>query len=318
MKAIRIHELGGPEVLRLEEVETPVPGPGQVLIKVAAVGINYADLAQREGRYMTRTRVPTILGAEVAGTVAALGPDVTTPAVGTRVAALVSGGYAEYAVAPAGAVIPIPDTMSFAEAAAFPIQGLSAYQLLHDAAKIQPGERVLIHAAAGGVGTLAVQVAKLMGAGLVIGTASTEEKLALAKQLGADVGVNYTEEDWVEQVKEATGGEGTQIVLEMVGGEIARRSLECLTPFDGRMVVFGAASGKPATFSGAELMAKNVAVIGYWLAPYLRRQDRIAEATRALMQYLASGKLRIIVGSRFPLAEAAQAHRAMAERKTTG
>ena len=170
----------------------------------------------------------------------------------------------------------------------------------------------------GGVGTLAVQLARLMEASLVVGTASTDEKLALAKELGADIGVNYTQEDWVEQVKEATGGEGVQIVLEMVGGEIARRSLECLTPFDGRMVVFGAAGGKPATFSGSELMVKNVAVIGYWLAPYLRHHERIAQATQALMQYLASGKLRILVGSRFSLADAAAAHRAMAERRTTG
>jgi NADPH2:quinone reductase len=318
MKAVRIHETGGPEVLRLEEVETPIPARGQVLIKVAAAGINFADLAQREGRYLTRTRVPTTLGAEVAGTVAALGPDVAAPTVGTRVAAVVSGGYAEYAVATPATVIPIPDGMSFAEGAAFPIQGLTAYQLLHDAAKVQPEERVLVHAAAGGVGTLAVQMAKLLGAGLVIGTASTAEKLALAKELGADIGVNYHEDDWVEQVKEATGGEGVEIVLEMVGGEIAKRSLECLAPFDGRMVVFGVASGTPAAFTGPELMARNVTLIGYWLAPYFRLPDRIVPATQALMGYLASGNLRIIVGSRFPLAEVAMAHRAMAERRTTG
>lgn len=318
MKAIRIHETGGPEVLRLEEVETPVPGRDEILIKIAAAGINFADLAQREGRYLTRTRVPTTLGMEVAGAVAALGPDVAAPAVGTRVAAVVSGGYAEYAVASPATIIPIPDGMSFAEGAAFPIQGLTAYQLLHDAAKLQPGERVLVHAAAGGVGTLAVQMAKLLGAGLVIGTASTAEKLALAKELGADIGVNYREDDWVEQMKEATGGEGVEVVLEMVGGEVARKSLGCLTPFEGRMVVFGAASGAPSTFSGPELMAKNVAVVGYWLAPYFRHPDRLAPATQALMGYLASGSLRIVVGGRYPLAEAAAAQRAMAERRTTG
>ncbi|HVA91873.1 MAG TPA: alcohol dehydrogenase catalytic domain-containing protein, partial [Chloroflexota bacterium] len=152
MKAIRIHQTGGPEVMRLEEIETPAPGPGEVLIRVAAAGINYADLAQRQGAYLTPTRVPLTLGMEVAGTVAALGSGVTTPPVGARVAALVSGGYAEYAVTLAGALIPIPDDLDFARAAAFPLQGLTAYQLLRESARLQAGERVLVHAAAGGVG----------------------------------------------------------------------------------------------------------------------------------------------------------------------
>jgi NADPH2:quinone reductase len=319
MKALRIHQTGGPEVLSLEEIETPVPGEGEVLIKVAAAGINFADLAQREGRYLTPTHVPTILGLEVAGTVAALGPGVRTPAVDTRVAALTRHGYAEYAVARADAAIPLPPSMSFAEGAALPVQGLTAYQLLRDAAKLQPGERVLVHAAAGGVGTLAVQLAKLMGAGTVIGTASSEAKLALARQLGADAGVNYTRDGWVDAVKAAANGEGVEIVLEMVGGEIARRSLQCLVPFDGRMVIFGAASGERPAVSGIELMHRNIAVIGYWLSPYFAaRPALIARAMQDLLTYLATGRLKTIVGARFPLAAAAEAHRAIAERRTTG
>src|SRR5579863_10353272 len=178
MKAIRIHEVGGPEVMQLEEVETPTPKEGEVLIKVAAAGINYADLAQRQGAYLTRTRTPMILGVEVAGTVTALGPGVKAPTEGSRVVAFAEGGgYAEYAVAQAAMVIPIPPNLDFARAAAFPVQGLTAYQLLRESAHLEAGESVLVHAAAGGVGTLAVQLAKLMGAGTVVGTASNATKL---------------------------------------------------------------------------------------------------------------------------------------------
>src|SRR6266702_1344819 len=293
MKAMRINETGGPEVMHLEEIETPVPGEGEVLIKVAAAGGNYADLAQRQGAYLTRTRTPITLGAEVAGTIASLGPGVSTPAEGSSVVAFVNGGYAEYAVAQATTVIPIPPGLDFTQAAAFPVQGLTAYQLLRESAHIQPGESVLVHAAAGGVGTLAIQLAKLMGAGIVVGTASNDRKLDLIRQLGADAAINYTEDNWVEQVKNATRGQGTDIILEMVGGEIAE-------------------------FSGIQLMYKNQAIIGYWLTSQLQRADRIAMAAMELMQFLASGKLQIIVGQTFPLAEAAQAHQAVAERRTMG
>lgn len=318
MKAIRIHETGGPEVMHLEEIETPTPKAGEILIKVAAAGINYADLAQRAGAYLTPTRTPITLGGEVAGTVAANGPGVTSPVVGTRVVAIAQqGGYAEYAIAQANMVIPIPPGLDFTHAAAFPLQGMTAYQLLHESARIQSGERVLVHAAAGGVGTLAIQLAKLMGAGTVIGTASNAEKLNLIRRLGADVAINYTEQDWVEQVKNATGGKGVDIILEMVGGQIAEQNLQCLAPF-GRMVVYGAASGQIAQFSGIQLMYKNQAIIGYWLASQTSRPERIALAIMELMQYLSNGKLEIIVGQTFPLEQAAEAHRAIAERKTTG
>lgn len=318
MKAIRIHETGGPEVMHLEEVEMPTPKEGEVLIKVAAAGINYADLAQRQGAYLTRTHTPTTLGFEVAGTVAALGPNVTSPPIGTRVVAFADGGYAEYTLAPATSVIPIPPNLDFTQAAAFFVQGITAYQLLHDSVHLQPGESILIHAAAGGVGSLAVQLAKLMGAGTIVGTASNTDKLDLARRLGAGVAINYTEEDWVEQVKKATGGKGPDIILEMVGGQIAQQSLQCLAPF-GRMVVFGAASGQRLEFAAIQLMYKNQAVIGYWLTAQMRdRPERIRQAAIELMQLYAIGKLQIIVGQTYPLSEAPQAHRAIAERKTMG
>jgi NADPH2:quinone reductase len=317
MQAIRIHETGGPEVMRLEEVETPTPGQGEVLIKIAAAGINYADLAQRQGAYLTRTRTPMILGFEAAGTVAALGPGVTSPAVGTRVSAFVNGAYAEYSVASASSLIPIPEGLDFARAAAFPVQGLTAYQILHDSGRLQEGESVLVHAAAGGVGTLAVQVARLLGAAKVIGTASNVQKLDLVRSLGADVAIDYTQDDWVEQVKQATDGKGVDIVLEMVGGKIAEQSLSCLAPF-GRMVVFGAASGEPLRLTATQLMYKNLSVTGYWLSALINYPERMIPAIAGLMQFLAQGKLQIIVGQTFPLAEAAVAHQAIADRTTTG
>src|SRR5258706_14995424 len=312
MKAIRINETGGPEVMHLEEIETPVPKGGQALIKVAAAGINFADWAQRRGAYLTRTRPPMTMGVEFAGTVAALGPGVSTPAVGTRVAGVGEGGYAEYAIAQASSLIPIPSNLDFVHAAAFPVQGLTAYQLLRESARLQPGESVLMQAAAGGEGTLAVQLAKLMGAGTVVGTASNPDKLALVRPLGADVAINYTEADCVEQVKQATDGQGIHIILETVGGSIAEQSLHCLAPF-GRMVIFGAASGHIAQFTGIQLMYKNQAIIGYWLASQLQHTERIAAAVMGLMQYLVSGKLEIVVGPTFPLADAEQAHKAIAE-----
>ena len=317
MKAIRIHETGGPEVMHLEEVETPTPAQGEILIKVAAAGVNYADPAQRQGAYLTRTRTPMTMGFEVAGAIAAHGPGVSAPPVGTRVIAFVEGGYAEYAIASASTIIPIPENLNFTHAAAFAVQGLTAYQTLRESGRLQPGESVLVQAAAGGVGTLAVQLARLMGAGKVIGTASNAQKLDLVLRLGADAAINYTQNDWVEQVKKTTGGRGVDVVLEVVGGTIAEQCLQCLAPF-GRMVVIGAASGQLVQFSGIQLMYKNLSVVGYWLTAWLSRPDRIAAATIELMQYLATGDLQIIVGQTYPLAEAAEAHRAIAERRTTG
>ena len=317
MKAIRIQETGGPEVMRLEDIEKPTPKAGEVLIKVAAAGINYADLAQRQGAYLTRTHTPMTIGLEVSGTVEELGPGVTSPQVGNRVVALVAGGYAEYTTASTNTVIPIPDNLDFNSAAAFPLQGVTAYQLLHESTHLQEGESVLVHAAAGGVGTLAIQLARLMGAKTVVGTASNSKKLELIRELGADAAINYTEADWAEQVTKATGGKGPDVILEMVGGDIAEKSLQILAPF-GRMVVYGSASGQMVQFSGIQLMYKNQSVVGYWLSAWLSRPDKLAEAAQALVQYLATSKLRIIVGHTFPLAQAAEAHRTIADRKTTG
>lgn len=257
------------------------------------------------------------MGFEAAGTVEQLGPDVTSPAVGTRVAAFVTGAYAEYAVGVAATAVPIPDELDFNRAAALLVQGVTAYQLLHDSAQLQIGESVLVHAAAGGVGTLAVQLARLLGAGTVIGTASSEDKLDLARRLGANLGINYTDDSWPRQVREAIGGHGADVILEMVGGENIERNLQCLAPF-GRMVVFGAASGQPSTIAPTRLMAKDQTITGYWLTAWMSRPERVAHAIQQLLGYIAQRQLEVIVGETFPLARAVDAHRAIADRRTLG
>ena len=209
MKAIEVAAFGGPEELKLVDKPRPEPGPGQVLIEVKAAGINFADLLAREGKYPPGPKPPFTPGMEAAGVVAALGEGVTAPAVGTRVMSFISaGGYAEYALAEAAQAVPLPDALDFAPATALLVQGLTAYFLLKRAAELKPGQSVLVNAAAGGVGSLAVQLAKLFGAGTVLGTASTPEKRELVKSLGADEAIDYTQPGWADAVKAATGGTG--------------------------------------------------------------------------------------------------------------
>lgn len=319
MKAVRIHEPGSPEVLRFEELKTPSPGPGEVLIKVEVAGVNYADTGVRRGMFHGphQTELPLTPGFEVAGTVAALGEGVTGVAEGTRVAAVVdSGGYAEYAVAEVDALVEIPDGVNYAAATgALLVQGLTAYGVLYDSARIRAGESVLVQTAAGGVGSLAVQLAKLAGARPVIGTAGSVEKRELAQSLGADRAVDYAREDWVERVLEATGGRGVDVVLESVGGEVGARAYECLAPL-GRLVTFGAASGEGLRPPDMwQLNLKGQTVSGYggpWIRP-----GRAGAAREALARHLREGELRV-VGRSFPLAEAASAHRAVEGRATNG
>ncbi|WP_407408046.1 zinc-binding alcohol dehydrogenase family protein, partial [Peribacillus sp.] len=232
MKAIQFEAYGGPEVLKLTEKEKPTPTGYEVLIEIDCVGVNYADTARREGQYVVPTPLPFIPGAEVAGVVVEVGEKVTKIKAGTRVVSLIeSGGYSEYALSNEFSAIPLPDEISFHDAVALPLQGLSAYHILKTMGRLQAGEVVLIHAAAGGVGTIAVQLAKIFGAGKVIATASTEEKLELAKEMGADVLIDYTKEGWELEVREATDGKGVDVALEMAGGDIFNKTLKCLAPF---------------------------------------------------------------------------------------
>jgi NADPH:quinone reductase len=318
MKAIQLKEYGGPEVLNLVEAERPVPTGRQVLIEVKAVGVNYADTARRQGQYVIPTPLPFTPGAEVAGIVAEVGDEVTNIKPGARVVTLIeSGGYAEFVLADERGMIPLPGQIDFKTAAALPLQGLSAYHVLKTMGRLEPGETVLVHAAAGGVGTIAVQLAKIFGAGKVIATASTEEKLGLAREMGADVLVNYSEAGWEQKVLEATGGKGVDVALEMAGGDIFYKTLKCLAAF-GRLVIYGVASGEQSKFNPSSLMARNQSVIGFFLPQIMKRQDLLASSTRELFQYVGEGRLKLTIGGVYPLEEAGKVHRMLQGRQTIG
>ncbi len=318
MRAVRFHEYGGPEVLRLEDVPVPEPGPGEVLVQVTAAGVNYADTRRRLGMYVEPTPLPWVVGSEIAGTVARLGPEVTGVQVGQRVMALMAGGgYAEYAVVAARALLPLPEQLSFVQAAALPLQGLTAYYLLKLSGQLKPGERVLVHAAAGGVGSLAIQMAKVLGAGKVIATASTPAKLEFACSLGADVQIDYTKEDLVASVRQVTDGRGADIILDGVGGQVFEQSLRCLAPF-GRLVVYGLASGQAVEFNPVRLMRRNQSVVGFYLGQMMARPEQLRPAMEEIVGWLAAEKIRLMIGHIFPLEEAARVHRLLEGRETTG
>ena len=318
MKVIRVEEFGEPDVLKYVDAERPSPGEGEILIEVKSVGVNYADTMRRRNQYVEQQELSFTPGSEIAGAVAEVGESVEDVNVGDRVVTLLgTGGYAEYAVVPARNLIPIPDGMDFDEAAAIPLQGLTAYHVLETSGRLEEGESVLVHAAAGGVGGLSVQMAKLMGASPVIATASTREKLDFAGDLGADVLINYTEEDWPEQVREATGGNGADVILEMVGGDFPQKNLECLNVF-GRMVVFGAASGDRGSLVPAALMKKNHSVVGFYLPNIMARRQLFGPSLEKVLAWISSGDLKLNVGARYPLEQAREAHEALEGRETTG
>ena len=318
MKVIVAEQPGEPEVLRYVDVERPAPREREVLVGVEAAGINYADTMRRRDKYLTRQRFPFTPGSEVAGTVVEVGEGVENASEGDRVVTLIdAGGYADFAVAPAASLIPMPENLGFEEAAAVPLQGLTAYHILKTSGALKEGESVLVHAAAGGVGTLAVQMAKLLGAGRVIATASSDEKLDLARSLGADVLIDYTEEDWPEKVVEATDGEGADVILEMVGADFPKKNLECLATF-GRMVVFGSASGERGTMMPAALMTGCQSVVGFWLIPILSRPDLFVPSLEETLGWIASGDLKLTIGATYSLESAAEAHADLEGRKTTG
>ncbi|MED4988449.1 MULTISPECIES: quinone oxidoreductase family protein [Parageobacillus] len=318
MKVVQFTKYGDPEVLEMVEMERPIPTGRRVLIKVEAIGVNYADTARREGHYVVPTPLPFIPGAEVAGVVSEVGEDVTSVHIGQRVVALIeSGGYAEYVNVDERGVIPIPDELDFQQAVALPVQGLSAYHILKTMGRLEEGETVLIHAAAGGVGTLAVQLAKIFRAGNIIATASTEEKRALAKQLGADAAIDYTKEGWKDEVLEYTNGKGVDVALEMAGGDIFHQTLDCLAPF-GRLVVYGVASGQFTRMNPARLMGKNLSVIGFFLPQIMRKSELYQQSLQELLTYVQTGKLILAIGGVYPLEQAAEVHRLLQSRKTHG
>ena len=308
MRAVQIDEFGGPEVLQVVDVPKPEPGDGQVLIEVSRAGMNFADTHQRENSYLARYEVPLILGGEVAG----------TTEDGRRVVALLpSGGYAEYVAAPEATVYPIPDGLDDGAALALLIQGLTAWHLLRTCGRVAPGESVVVISGAGGVGSLAVQLAKPFGAGRVIATASSEEKRALTLELGADAAVDTAVDDLTGSLVEAAGGRRVDVVLEMSGGRIFDQCAEALAPF-GRIVAYGIASREQNTLETGRLMRKSRTVVGFWLVHCLGRRDMVEEPLADLFDRAARAELEPLVGSTYPLSEVRRAHEDMQGRRTSG
>jgi len=309
MRAIQMSEYGGPEVLQLVDLPVPEPGPGEVLVRVARAGLNFADTHRRTNTYLAKDELPLVPGSEVAG---------VREDTGQRVVALLgAGGYAEYAVAPGALTFPIPEGISDETALALVLQGLTAWHLYRTCARIAPGESVVVHSAAGGVGSLAVQLGKRMSAGRVIATASTADKRDLALELGADAAVDGAPLGLTERLVEANLGERVDVVFEMAGGAVFDASLEALAPF-GRLVTYGIASGENNTIRSGSLMRHSRSVVGFWFAHCLRRPAMIDDALADLFARVGRGELRVVTGPAYPLDQAAQAQTDLAARRTTG
>ena len=309
MRAIQIREFGGPEVLELVDLPVPTPGPGEVLVRVVRAGVNFADTHRRQDQYVAKTELPLVPGAEVAG---------VREDTGERVVALTTtGGYAEYAVAPEPLAFAIPDGVDDATALAVLLQGLTAWNLYRTCGRVAPGESVVVHSAAGGVGSLAVQLGHPMGAGRVIATASSADKRELALELGADVAIDGDPEGLTERLLEANGGEPIDVVFDQAGGDVFERSRKALAPF-GRLVVYGIASREQNEVRTGGLMRRSQTVTGFWLWSCLDRPALIADALADLFARVARGELRAIVGGDYPLAEAARAQTELVQRRTRG
>ncbi len=307
MKAIRIREFGGPEVLELAEVEDPSPAEGQVLVDVARAGINFADTHATRNDYLAEQSLPLVPGAEISG----------RTADGRRVAALVgNGGYAQRIAVPEALLIPLPDEVDDDQAAGMLLQGLTAMALVKRCARIEAGETIVVEAAAGGTGGLSVQLAKRAGA-KVIGLASSEEKRDLVLRLGADAAVDSRAEDLGAAIREANGGERVDAVLHMSGGAAFDAEMDVLAPL-GRMVVFGIASREQREVSTAALLRGSKSVVGFWLVHLLARRDLAASMIGELLGAVAAGELEVTIGGVYPLSEAARAHEDLIARRTSG
>ena len=317
MNAIRIHSPGGPDALRFEQVDVPTPGPGQALVKLAAVGLNFIDVQYRLGNYPPPA-TPFTPGMEGAGTVETVGAGVTEVAVGDRVAyTMVIGTYAQYAVVPATRLVALPPHIDFKTAAAVMLQGCTAHYLTGSTFPLKSGDTVLVHAAAGGVGQLIVQAARIRGA-RVIGTAGTSAKAALAREAGADEVILYTEQDFEAEVKRLTNGRGVDVVFDSVGRDTFAKSLNCLRPRGG-LALFGFSSGSVTPFDPAVLGAKgSLYLTRPGLNQYIATRDELLLRTREIFEWLGDGRLRVQIEREYPLADAAQSHIELEARRTTG
>lgn len=316
MKAIRVHEAGGPEVLRYEEVPVPEPGEGQVRVKVAAAGVNFIDIYHRKGLYPVAH--PFTPGVEAAGVVDAVGPGVTEFQPGDRVAyAMQLGAYAEYTVVPAEKLVKVPEGVDLNTAAAIMLQGMTAHYLVYTTYPLREGETALVHAAAGGVGHLLVQLAKRKGA-RVIGTVSTEEKARLAREAGADEVIIYTQTDFEAEVKRLTEGRGVDVVYDSVGHDTFEKGLNCLR-LRGYMVLYGQSSGPVGPFDPQILNAKgSLFLTRPSLGHYVATREELLWRAGDLFRWLQGGELTLRIDRTFPLAEAAEAHHYLEGRQTKG
>ncbi|MBF5045365.1 zinc-binding dehydrogenase [Aggregicoccus sp. 17bor-14] len=318
MKAVRYHAVGGPEVLRAGDVPQVEPGAGEVRVRVHVAGVNFADTERRRGLYDAAVPLPRILGSEAAGVVDAVGPGVDAGWVGAHVVAWTQRCYAEWTLAPLGRVWRVPEGVSFAQAAALPVQGLTAWHLLHTVGRVQAGEAVLVHAAAGGVGTLLVQLARAAGA-RVLAVVGSAQKAALAERLGASAVARSDTPDAElgEWARAQTQGRGVELALDAVGQATWGESLHALAPF-GRAVYYGSASGVPPPVDlDAQLFERSLSVSAYWLAtPH--PEGAHARAMEDLLAQVAAGALRPVLGLTLPLDEAAEAHRQLEGRATVG
>lgn len=312
MRAIVMREFGGPEVLGLEDVPRPEPKDDEVLIRVSRAGLNFADTHTRRNSYVAKAELPLVPGAEVAG---------VREDTGERVLALCrQGGYAQYAVAPAALTFPIPDGLEDGAALALLLQGLTAWHLYRTCARVAPGGSVVVHSAAGGVGSLAVQLGRPLGAGRVIATASSEDKRDLARDLGAGVAVDSAPEGLAARLIEANKGEKVDAIFEMAGGPVFEEGMKALAPF-GRMVVYGISSQEANTVRTGSLLKRSHSVIGFWLFHLLEKgvpPTLLSEPLADLFARVARGELRVVVGDTYPLADAARAQTDLQERRTRG
>jgi len=316
MRAIRVPHYGGPEVMKLEDLSTPKPGPGQALVRLEAAGVNFIDVYQRTGLYKGALPVP--LGLEGSGLVEEVGPGVTTVKIGERVAWTgVPGSYATHNLVPADRLVTLPPGLDARAGAAAMLQGMTAHYLAHSSYRLKPDDSCLVHAAAGGVGLLLCQMAKRAGA-RVIGTVSTEEKAKLAREAGADEVILYTKQDFEAEVKRLTGGKGVQVVYDSVAKDTFEKSLNCLAP-RGYMILFGQSSGPIGPFDPQVLNAKGSLFLQRpSLNHHIVTREELVTRAGDVLEWVQKGELRLRIGATFALAEAAEAHRQLEGRKTTG
>ena len=304
-----IHEFGGPEVLKLADLDPPEPGRDEILIAVTLAGVNFADTHRRSGSYIGGATLPLTPGSEVVGVREDTGERV--------VAYCASGGYAEHVAVPENLVFPVPDAVDDATALALLVQGCTAWHLYKTAAQLRRGESVAVHSAAGGVGSLALQLGRAFGAGRVIATASSQEKLALAKELGADAAVLGQADGLTERLLEANAGRPLDVILDAAGGTVFDASRAALAPF-GRIVAYGISSSEPNALRTSDLLRRSHAVVGFWLAHSIERPAMLARALADLFERVAAGELRVLIGGIYPLGDAARAHADLAARTTSG